>query len=381
MSLSFLTASFLLFLFPYWLKYCSLHLLAGPLWGRLRHTQLMSSSGAGCEELSWFGIVAIVATECNLWSPWLLSRVAELLVLWGVTWQLEWFCCVCMLEVQRKGPLEVTSEQRKICLQGLVTAPVLATGETESKRSSKGRSCVARVSPEPPLLCPQSHPCCVSAQLNPSSRNSVETKTSSRQGINPQNQQPPPKIHQIPNPQRAPSEVMLLPWGWVKIPQPGASLDVTAPFPQDEFKFSYTAESPAWDLFFWAVTPDHFVLHNGNMVHSFWLLPGRSCVESGPISCWFSVLLLPISKWKTELIPISHPPPCNCPHRLSTSPQTPMASDCHWGCVGWCETFPASVLTYCSADSRSHQNPPLEHSPLQILIAVDSWELDGIWWF
>lgn len=230
-------------------------------------------------------------------------------------------------------------------------------------------------------MCPQSHPCYVPAQLNPSSRNSVETKTSSRRGKKPQSQQPPPKIHQIPNPQRAPSEVMLLPWGWVKIPQPGASLDVTAPFPQDEFKFSYTAESPAWDLFFWAVTPDHFVLHNGNMVHSFWLLPGRSCVESGPISCWFSVLLLPISKWKTELIPISHPPPCNCPHRLSTSPQTPMASDCHWGCVGWCETFPASVLTYCSADSRSHQNPPLEHSPLQILIAVDSWELDGIWWF
>lgn len=97
---------------------------------------------------------------------------------------------------------------------------------------------------------------------------------------------------------------MLLPWGWVKIPQPGASLDVTAPFPQDEFKFSYTAESPAWDLFFLAVTPDHFVLHNGNMVHSFWLLPGRSCVESGPISCCFPVIILPISNWKTELIPI-----------------------------------------------------------------------------
>lgn len=290
MSLSFLTASFLLFLFPYWLKYCSLHLLAGPLWGRLRHTQLMSSSGAGCEELSWFGIVAIVATECNLWSPWLLSRVAELLVLWGVTWQLECSVVFACWKYKGKAPLGFPRSRGKALSKDWWLPQFLLQVKPRARGALRAGAVWH--------MCPQSHPCCVSAQLNPSSRNSVETKTSSRRGKKPQSQQPPPKIHQIPNPQRAPSEVMLLPWGWVKIPQPGASLDVTAPFPQDEFKFSYTAESPAWDLFFWAVTPDHFVLHNGNMVHSFWLLPGRSCVESGPISCWFSVLLLPISKWK-----------------------------------------------------------------------------------
>lgn len=83
------------FFLPYWLKYCSLHLLAQPLWGRLSHSlaaRVFPTSKTRGAKLIWdhggvdHGLQFVISLAHVL--LWLRLEFSGF---WGVTWQSK-FC-------------------------------------------------------------------------------------------------------------------------------------------------------------------------------------------------------------------------------------------------------------------------------------------------